>query len=219
MITIENVAVSGFEAAVRGMRNAHESWSRSDSMYKVLNAEDAEFGCAPRVEFAIGSNDRELMIKLCKAGSDHRKYLRMIDVSLDITAMQPWWAEFDTYKVGTVRNSCSKMHRIHVKTFSKDDFEHLGINEVPYATDALSAVIDACERLRNDFNATDDKRYWRALIELLPEGYRMRSTVHLNYEVLRNMYHARKAHKLVEWQDFCRWIETLPCSELITIKN
>ncbi|MBQ6891504.1 MAG: hypothetical protein IJN47_02720, partial [Clostridia bacterium] len=137
-------------------------------------------------------------------------YLRMINMTMDITAMQPWWFEFDTYKVATVRNSCSKMHKIHSKAFTATDFTHDGIDEVPYAQEALDAVIAACERLRQDFNATKEKKYWRALIELLPEGYCIRATVQLNYEVLLHMYWARKDHKLTEWHTFCHMIEELP---------
>ena len=188
MLTIENVCVSGFAAALRGMRNPLNSWSRSDSVIIYENGTEVA---------KIGPNDLDLMKRLRKAGTDHRKYLRMINVTMDITAMQPWWFEFDTYKVATVRNSCSKMH-------------HDGIDEVPYAQEALDAVIAACERLRQDFNATKEKKYWRALIELLPEGYCIRATVQLNYEVLLHMYWARKDHKLTEWHTFCHMIEELP---------
>jgi hypothetical protein len=150
------------------------------------------------------------MKTLSKAGPDHGKFLRMINVTFDITSMQPWWAEFDTYKVGSVRNSCSKMHKIHVKPFELADFSHEGCLEVDYAYDALLEVIEVCEKLRQDFNRTHEKKYWRALIELLPEGFNMRATVQLNYQVLKAMYNARKHHKLLEWHDFCAWCETLP---------
>ena len=215
MIKIENVEVMGWEAAVRGMRNPLESWDKSDSYWGMwedptpINPNDEIF-------FFVEKNDLTLMKKLAAAGSDHRKFMRMITVYCDVTAMQPWWAEFDTYKIATVRNSCSKMHRIHVKPFLLSDFSCEGCIEVPYAYKALVDTINVCERLRNDFNETHDKKYWRALIELLPEGYNMRATVMLNYEVLRNMYHARKNHKLTEWHTFCDWIKTLPYSELIT---
>ena len=201
MIAIENIAVTGFGAALRGMRNPLNSWSKSDTTVTFENGTEVAH---------IGPNDLDLMKRLRKAGSDHRKYLRMINVTMDVTAMQPWWFEFDTYKVGTVRNSCSKMHKIHSRAFTAADFTHEGIDEVPYAQDALHAVIDACERLRQDFNETKEKKYWRALIELLPEGYCLRATVQLNYEVLIKMYWSRKDHKLTEWREFCRVIEELP---------
>lgn len=199
MLKIENTEVHGWDAAIRGMRNPKNSWDLSDS----------DFG-------EVGPNDLKLMKTLAYAGPDHGKFLRMITVTMDITAMQPWWFEFDTYKVGTVRNSCSKMHKIHVKQFEMDDFSHEGCDQVEYAFEALLAVVAACEKLRRDFNRTNEKKYWRALIELLPEGYNMRATVQLNYAVLKAMYHARKHHKLEEWHIFCAWIESLPYSELIT---
>ena len=201
MLTIENVCVSGFAAALRGMRNPLNSWNKSDSVITYENGSEVA---------RIGSNDLDLMKRLCKAGSDHRKYLRMINVTMDVTAMQPWWFEFDTYKVGTVRNSCSKMHKIHSRAFTVDDFAHDGIDEVPYAQTALDGVIAACEQLRQDFNATKEKKYWRALIELLPEGFCIRATIQLNYEVLLHMYWSRKDHKLTEWHTFCDRIEDLP---------
>lgn len=207
MIEIKDTDVFGFEAAIRGMRNPKNSWDKSDSYpYKFCEA-----------QYVIGPNDLKLMKTLAKAGSDHGKFLRMINVTCDITAMQPWWMEWDTYKVSTVRNSCSKMHKIHVKALTMDDFEHSGIDEVgEVAIAALEAVIEMCNWLRTRFNETQEKKYWRALIELLPEGYRMKATVQLNYQVLKNQYHARKAHKLTEWVDYCAWIESLPYSELIT---
>lgn len=210
MFKIENVEVFGWEAAIRGMRNPMNSWEKSDS-YVITNAFDMP-------DYHVGLNDGGLMKRLVGAGSDHGKFMRMINVSCDIAAMQPWWMEFDTYKVGTVRNSCSKMHKIHVKEFAYDDFEHRGIDEVgEVAVAALESMIDTCNFLRSRFNDTKEKKYWRALIELLPEGYVMRATVQLNYQVLRNMYHARKNHKLVEWHEFCAWVESLPYSELITL--
>ena len=193
MIKLEHTTIYGWEAAIRGMRNPLNSWDKSDSTFDE-----------------VGEADLKLMKSLSKAGNDHSKFLRYIDVTVDITAMQPWWMEFDTYKVGTVRNSCSKMHKIHVKPFELGDFTHDGCNEVDYAYGALLSVIDTCERLRQDFNKTNDKKYWRALIELLPEGYNLRATVHLNYQVIKAMYHARKNHKLTEWREFCAWCESLP---------
>lgn len=208
MIKIENVEVFGWEAAIRGARNPMNSWRNSDSGWHTDFEGDAYY--------EIGKKDLKLMKSLADAGSDHGKFMRMINVTLDITAMQPWWSEFDTYKIATVRNSCSKMHKIHVKPFEYDDFEHEGIDEVCYAKSALEAIVQVCEDLREDFNRTGEKLYWRALIELLPEGYRMRATVQLNYQVLKSMYHARKHHKLQEWIDFCSWVESLPHAELIT---
>lgn len=205
MIKIENIEVYGWEAAIRGMRNPLNSWDKSDSI------KDVDTG-----RIAIGSNDLALMKKLCKAGTDHRKFMRMINVTCDITAPMYWWSECDTYKVGTVRNSCSKMHTVHVKPFAKDDFSHEGCDLIPAASDALDHVVNVCEHLRKLFNDTQDKKYWRALIELLSEGFNVRSTVQLNYEVMANMYNSRKAHKLDEWREFCKWVESLPHSELIT---
>lgn len=247
MIKFENTEVTGWKAAIRGMRNPMNSWEKSDSFFCETGLQPTCSCCEDRHTgrcvngYIIGENDLKLMKSLSKAGSDHSKFLRMITVTVDITAMQPWWAEFDTYKVGTVRNSCSKMHKIHVKPFELSDFTHEGCYKVDYAYDALLSVIETCEKLRQDFNRTKDKKYWRALIELLPEGYRMRATVQLNYQVLKSMYFARRNHKLDEWCrhkeiisdadstsqakysksykeyfGFCDWIETLPYSELIT---
>lgn len=215
MIRIENVEVAGWEATIRGARNPMNSWQRSDSYWTRIG--DDETMETAKYEFFVGENDLKLLKNLRNAGSDHGKFMRMINVSMDITAMQPWWFEWDTYKVGTVQNSCSKMHKIHVKPFVEDDFEHEGISEVGgYAEIVFNRVIGVCNELRTKFNETQDRKYWRALIELLPEGYRMRATVSLNYEVLRNMYHARKNHKLKEWRDFCVMVETLPyAAELI----
>ena len=225
MIKIENVEVVGWEHAIRGMRNPNNSWEKSDSGYcqrdllrdctTCVHKDHNYPACYSR--FDIGPNDYELMMKLAKAGTDHRKFMRMIVVYADITAMQPWWSEFDTYKVGSVRNSCSKMHKIHVKEFTEEDFEHTGIDECgDFTKTVFKAVVEQCEVLRKKFNVTQEKKYWRALIELLPEGYRMRSTVMLNYEVLANIYKSRRGHKLDCWREFCSWIETLPYSELIT---
>ena len=217
MIKIENTYITGFEPAIRGMRSPKNSWDKSDS-HEVTVA-DYMSSVTPwglKNSYIIGPNDHELMMKLRNAGTDHRKFMRMIAVYADITAMQPWWSEFDTYKVGSVRNSCSKMHKIHVKEFTEEDFEHTGIDECgDFTKTVFKAVVEQCEVLRKKFNVTQEKKYWRALIELLPEGYRMRATVMLNYEVLANIYKSRKNHKLDEWRDFCKWIESLPYSELI----
>lgn len=205
MIQIEKTEVFGWEAAIRGLRNPMNSWDKSDSHQDYY-----DFGHGKPADYIVGQNDLKLMKSLSKAGPDHGKFLRMINVTCDITSMQPWWAEFDTYKVGSVRNSCSKMHKIHIKPFEISDFSHEGCLEVDYAYEALLSVIETCEMLRQDFNRTHEKKYWRALIELLPEGFNMRATVQLNYQVLKAMYNARKHHKLLEWHSFCAWCETLP---------
>ena len=208
MIKLKNTDVYGFEAAIRGMRNPWNSWDKSDSV--ILPTENI---------IDVGKNDLALMKKLVSAGTDHSKFMRMVNVTCDITAPMFWWSEYDTYKVGTVRNSCSKMHTIHIKLFDIDDFTHEGCDKIPAAIDTLMYVVGECEHLRKLYNDTEQKKYWRAIIELLPESFNMRATVQLNYAVLRNMYHARKNHPLDEWHDFCRWMETLPYSELITGGN
>ena len=227
MITIENVEITGLESAVRGMRNPMNSWDKSDSYYHceledVENCNECQWCANPEEKhFIIGDNDFDLMKKLAKAGTDHRKFMRMIVVYADITAPMYWWAEYDTYKVGTVRNSCSKMHKIHSKEltlgdFSMDDFYYEDDEIGMCLADMFKNVVTDCEFLRKRYVETGDKKYWRGLIQLLPESYNQRATVMLNYEVLANMYHSRKNHKLNEWHTFCDWIETLPHSELIT---
>ena len=215
MIKIEKTKVYGWEAAVRGMRNPKNSWDKSDSRFDLMCDDD-------KPEWFVGEKDIELMNSLSKAGTDHSKYLRFITVTADITAPMFWWFEHDTYKVGTVKNSCSKMHKIHVKPFSYYDFTHEGIDEVAKENSRVKSVfcgcIDMLEWLRVQFNETQEKKYWRALIEMLPESYNMRATVLLNYQVLKNMYHARKSHKLDEWLDFCRWCESLPYFKEICVE-
>ena len=219
MILIEETEVNGWKAAILGMRNPMNSHDKSDTLYIPFSHCDEENdleiaklcgGVAP----IIGKNDLALMKKLSKAGTDHAKFLRFITVTADITAPMFWWFEYDTYKVGTVKNSCSKMHKIHIKPFLYDDFTHEGIDEVTTDYPELKRIfrnyIETIEELRLLFNKTQEKKYWRALIEMLPESYNMRATVLMNYQVLKNMYHARKNHKLDEWHDFCRWCETLP---------
>lgn len=236
MIKIENCEVSGFKAAIRGMRNPMNSWDKSDSGIGC-----AEEGClcrdCPYVHnrfpgdcaghFIIGKNDFELMKKLVNAGSDHRKFMRFITVTVDVTAPLYWWKEYDTYKVGTVANSCSTMHKIHAKEFTLDDFshEHLFRYKDNYERhiiadgndELLIRIINALNLYREMYIRYKDKDYWWQMIQLLPTSYNQKRTLLLNYEVLRNIYHARKNHKLDEWHGFCEWIESLPYSELITM--
>jgi len=204
MIEISNALVTGFEAAIRGMRNPMNSWKQSDSLFNGYVG----------INDYIGKKDLELMKKLSKAGNDHGKFLRMINVSLDINAPLYWWKEFDTYKVGTVANSCSTMHKIHSKEFTIEDFsyEHLEEN----ALECLGFVEGWLNHYRNMFIETGNKDYWWQMIQLLPSSYNQKRTVVLNYAVLKNMYHARKEHKLDEWREFCKWIESLPYSQIIT---
>ena len=199
MIKFEHTKIYGWEEAIRGMRNPMNSWNKSDSY----------------IEGGIGPNDMSLMKRLRDAGSDHRKYLRMITVYTDITAPLYWWKEFDTYKVGTVANSCSTMHKIHAKEFTLEDFslEHLIRSDATL----IERIIIRLNFARERFIETKDKKYWWQMIQLLPSSYNQKRTVQLNYEVLRNMYHARKNHKLDEWsKGFTEWIEGLPYAELIT---
>ena len=229
MIKIENTEVYGWKAAIRGMRNSYNSWDKSDS-YETHIENPQTLNTAP-FEFFIGDNDLELMRKLVKAGSDHSKFMRMITVTCDITAPLYWWKEFDTYKVGTVRNSCSTMHKITEKEFTLDDFSHehlityddgteLYIGDTKYnSLDGMIFIVDLLNHYRGLYLDTKDKRFWWQIIQLLPSSYNQRATLMLNYEVLANMYHSRKAHKLDEWVEFCKWIESLPYSELITGGN
>lgn len=212
MIKIERIETFGWETAVRGLRNPLNSWEKSDSG-SIKDSEGFSIG------YLVGKDDKKLMTSLVKAGTDHSKFLRMIGIGMDITSHQVWWAEFDTYKVGTVRNSCSKMHTIHIKAFEPDDFSHEGIDEVGGGTKELFLrVLVELEALRILFNETKERKYWRAIIELLPSGYNLRATVTLNYAVARNQYHARKNHKLDEWKDYCEALEKLPLSDLITME-
>lgn len=212
MIKIEHVETFGWETAVRGLRNPLNSWERADSS-SLKDYEGYSIG------YMVGPDDKRLMTSLVKAGTDHSKFMRMLGIGMDITSHQVWWAEFDTYKVGTVRNSCSKMHTIHIKSFEPDDFSHEGIDEVGGTTKfQFMNTLAELEHLRVLFNETKEKKYWRAIIELLPSGYNMRATVTLNYAVARNQYHARKNHKLDEWHDYCKMLEALPLSNLITME-
>ena len=225
MLKIENTEVVGWEAAIRGMRNPKNSWARSDSFKHTANWEMYRFN---EGEPEIGDNDLNLMTILRNAGTDHRKYLRMIAVYFDLTAPLYYWKEFDTYKVGTVANSCSTMHKIADKEFTLEDFshEHL-VNE---GVRLLSTLIDCLNQARDVYNnydkyitegklnsqITDKKQVWWQMIQLLPSSYNQKRTIMLNYEVLANMYKSRKNHKLDEWHTFCDWIKSLPYSELIT---
>ena len=209
MIKIENVEVVGFAAAIRGMRNPMNSWSKSDSCF-CPNEPCCEGNCS----MMIGPNDLDLMKRLRNAGTDHRKFMRMIAVYIDVTAPLYWWKEFDTYKVGTVANSCSTMHKIHEKEFTLKDFscEHL----TPWNETVLANLIVELNANRDRYLQTKEKEDWWQMIQLLPSSYNQKRTVMFNYEVLANMYKSRKDHKLDEWRNFCSWIKTLPYSELIT---
>ena len=217
MIKIENTDVYGWEAAIRGARNPMNSWAKSDSLWTngyVDNDHVTVQSAGDYDEYQIGPADQILLRNLANAGPDHGKFLRMITVSLDITAPLYWWKEFDTYKVGTVANSCSTMHKIHAKEFTLDDFSHEHLT--PLALSTLEKVVDMLNNYRADFTLTKSKDDWWQMIQLLPTSYNQRRTVLLNYQVLKSMYHARKHHKLDEWRTFCEFIETLPYSELIT---
>lgn len=235
MITFDNVEVMNFECALRGMRNPLNSWDKADSVFGI-DCDGCDGDCSGKYVlsdgcFKIGANDLDLARRLIRAGSDHRKFLRQIFVSVDITAPLYWWKEFDTYKVATVANSCSTMHKIHDRELTLDDFshEHLinGYDLIDTGTDleyyenpetALEYVIRVINYYRAKFIETKDKRYWWQMIQLLPSSYNQRRTVTLNYETLRNIYGSRKGHKLDEWRvGFMDWIKSLPyAAELIT---
>lgn len=237
MLKIENVEVAGWEAAIRGMRNPKNSWAKSDSHWDYVNQGPEYLTVAhfDDADFNIGPNDKKLMSTLRNAGTDHRKFMRMITVYLDITAPLYWWKEFDTYKVGTVANSCSTMHKIAAKAFTLEDFscEHLCDDEL----ELLKEIINRLNMNRIVFIAKDDKRVdrysvmsdecyakykkklWWQMIQLLPSSYNQKRTVMLNYEVLANIYKSRRHHKLDEWHTLCDWVESLPYSELITGKE
>ena len=266
-IKIENVNVFGWKAAIRGSRNPMNSWDKSDSwfnFYSYYQSDgDRDCGIETTVAFNIvgneseewtwecplegedwddmvlGPNDHKLLMNLCKGGTEESKWRRMIHVQMDVTAPLYWWKEFDTYKVGTVSNSCSTMHKIHAKPFELSDFsyEHLmdsddnenamlrcEINyddyEKPlYPIDILGEIIDMLNTCRISFNVTKDKKYWWQLIQLLPSSYNQKRTIDLNYEVLASQYRQRKDHKLDEWRQYCDWIKTLPYSEFITMEE
>ena len=218
MLKIENFEVLGWEHAIRGMRNPMNSWEKSDSQ-TCANCN----GCLPGQECErykngtfIGPNDLDLMTRLRNAGTDHRKFMRMITVYLDITAPLYWWKEFDTYKVGTVANSCSTMHKIHAKEFTLEDFS---CEKLYDPIGDLRPIVDRLNVYRERYLETKDKNDWWQMIQLLPSSYNQKRTVMLNYEVLTNIYKSRRNHKLDEWHAFCDWIENLPYSELITGKE
>ena len=245
MLKIENFEVFGWEHAIRGMRNPMNSWEKSDSgwdahippvilrnqvdwerwaeQYKAVQYSD-------EYTYDIGPNDRDLMTRLRNAGTDHRKFMRMIVVYLDITAPLYWWKEFDTYRVGVEKNSCSTMHKIHAKEFTFDDFSHeklinsacMEIREQNIRISpiqALATTIECLNSYRDLYLQTKDKKYWWQMIQLLPTSYNQKRTIMLNYEVLANIYKSRRNHKLDEWHTFCDWIERLPYSELIIGKT
>ena len=249
MIKIENVEVLGWEHAIRGMRNPMNSWEKSDSDYRPILCQKCDtcptfsdetwddcYGCnthkltEEHEGFMVGPNDHQLMTSLAKGGPVHAKYRRMITVYLDITAPLYWWKEFDTYKVGTVANSCSTMHKIHAKEFELSDFStehlmHMDQIDLPYKSSVkfifdfksmMDDIIAALNNAREMYLETHDKKYWWQMIQLLPTSYNQKRTVMLNYEVLVNIYESRRHHKLDEWHTFCDWIESLPYSELIT---
>lgn len=242
MIQISNTETYGWEAAIRGMRNPMNSWDKSDS-YPAVNCKKCgkieregsckkeDRDCTGFEEYEIGPNDLDLMRRLCTAGTDHRKFMRMIMVYCDITAPLYWWKEFDTYKVGTVANSCSTMHKIQAKRFEREDFsiEHLSNTLDPHIAGMdmgdhhfmvmMDNVISCLNVARDRYNETKAKKYWWQMIQLLPSSYNQKRTVTLNYEVLANIYKSRKNHKLDEWHTFCDWIEKLPYSELIIRKE
>lgn len=234
MLKVENVEVLGWEHAIRGMRNPKNSWAKSDSGPECPYGKEKCCGECQQ-NFCIGPNDKQLMMALRNAGTDHRKFMRMITVYLDITAPLYWWKEFDTYKVGTVANSCSTMHKIAAKEFTLDDFsyEHLdtfrGLTMyAPWSItslDLLNLQVDVLNQWRTRYlNALKTetetglpaKDIWWQMIQLLPSSYNQKRTVMLNYEVLANMYKSRRNHKLDEWHTLCDWIESLPYSKLIT---
>lgn len=215
MITLKYADIWGFEHAVRGMRNPMNSWDKSDTFV------DSDL-------VLLGKKDKELMKRLIHAGTSHRKFLRQIFVSVDITAPLYWWKEFDTYKVGTVANSCSTMHKIHDKEFTIDDFSHehlinsacMEIQEIQNVRispmQSMLTTIECLNSYRDLYLETRDKKYWWQMIQLLPSSYNQKRTITMNYENLLNIYETRRNHKLDEWKDFCKWIERLPNAELIT---
>lgn len=239
MIKLENTEVVGWEAAIRGMRNPMNSWEKSDSDYRPILCKrcdncmsyqlehwedcekcEVEMGTSSHNGFMIGPNDYDLMTRLRNSGTDHRKFMRMITVYLDITAPLYWWKEFDTYKVGTVANSCSTMHKIAAKEFELEDFscEHLENSWLAHLKETIRLLNEARDAY-HWCNTDAKKEWWWQMIQILPSSYNQKRTVMLNYEVLANIYKSRRNHKLDEWHTFCDWVESLPYSELITGKD
>lgn len=222
MLKIKNVEIHGWEPGIRGMRNPKNSWKKSDSKFVTTDGDHHDicgnfgpgYGSYGWEEAVIGENDLNLMTTLRDAGTDHRKFMRMIVVYMDVTAPLYWWKEYDTYKVGTVANSCSTMHKIAEKEFTLDDFscEHL----IGIAKDDLHGTTSVLNHFRKLYLQSKDKKYWWQMIQLLPSSYNQRRTIMLNYEMLANIYKSRRNHKLDEWHTFCDLIESLPYSELIT---
>jgi len=206
MIKVENIDVWGFEHAVRGCRNPMNSWDKSDSEYKVVHVD--QFSLEETKDFVIGENDLDLMRRLYKAGTEHRKYLRQIFVSMDITSSLYWWKEFDTYKVGTVANSCSTMHKIAAKEFELDDFSHEHLSE--YSKEKLEDLLGWLNMCRTNFNLDKDKDYWWQMIQLLPSSYNQRRTITMNYENVMAIIKQRTGHKLDEWNEFVDTLKDLP---------
>ena len=246
MIIFQMTEVSGWTAAIRGMRNPMNSWDKSDTLFKYddgpiaydinwtpiqMEGDDFEWEGMGLEHLTLGTADERLMINLAKSGSVDAKYRRMINVTVDITAPLYWWKEFDTYKVGTVANSCSTMHKIHAKEFVLDDFSHEHLSKeaiqvtwddqdyTDAAFDCLYDIIGLLNAYRTKFLETNDKKYWWQMIQLLPTSYNQKRTVQLNYEVLAGIYPKRKNHKLDEWREFCDWIKSLPYSEIITLEE
>lgn len=222
MLKIENVDIFGWNAAIRGLRNPMNSWDKSDMAW--VN-DGKEWESVPAIDFdfdmgtkrIIGENNLKLMKKLSKAGNDHAKFLRMINVTCDITAPLYWWKEHDQYKVGTTTNSCSTMHKIHAKEFTLDDFSHEHLS--PWNETVLSNIIAELNTSRDQYLRTKNKDDWWQMIQLLPSSYNQRRTVQLNYQVLKSMYFARKDHKLDEWHTLCDWMLTLPYFKEICVEN
>lgn len=222
MLKIENTETYGWEAAIRGMRNPKNSWDRSDSHWECT----ADKPQSPRdFRYVLGPNDLGLARTLAEAGSDHGKYLRQIFVSADITAPLYLYKELDTYRMGVEKNSCSTMHKIHAKEFELEDFSHEHVQTLPLEGEgcthgfmgALWYIVNELNLARRMYIKTGNKNYWWQLIQLLPSSYNQRRTYTFSYAALRNMYHARKNHKLDEWHTFCQWIESLPYSELLGV--
>lgn len=208
MLKVENIEVYGWEATIRGARNPMNSWGKIDSYMETYD------------RCIIGPNDYKMLKNLCIAGKDHRKWMRMVNVTMDITAPLYWWKEYDTYKVGTVANSCSTMHKIQAKKFTLDDFSHEHLNGEceDYLCDLIKILNEYRDLYNRDRGKKGDKEWWWQMIQLLPSSYNQKRTVQVNYEVLNTMYHARKNHKLDEWQTFNEYVSQLPYSEFITMK-